>query len=90
MAADFMASPMVAESHSKLAPASIHVAEIDPLSSEGIAYHERLTQAGTPSCLTIYKGQGHTFAHWDGGDIQGSLDFVQRSKDALKKAYRCP
>ena len=39
---DFLASPILASSHSNLAPASIHLAEIDSLTSEGIAYHEKL------------------------------------------------
>ena len=46
MTEHFWASPILAESHANLAPASIHVAGVDTLTSEGIAYHAKLTEAG--------------------------------------------
>ncbi|KIX02047.1 uncharacterized protein Z518_07986 [Rhinocladiella mackenziei CBS 650.93] len=84
---EFTASPITASSHANLAPASIHVAEIDPLASEAIAYHEKLIKDGTPSTLKIYKGMGHPFAHWDGGRLDKALEFDEDSKRALKDAY---
>jgi acetyl esterase/lipase len=78
---------MVAESHTNLAPASLHIAEIDTLMSEGIAYHEKLKAAGTPSEMTIYKGVAHPFGHWD-GELPAAKDFIKNCIDALRKAYK--
>ncbi|KAI1380953.1 alpha/beta hydrolase fold protein [Hypoxylon crocopeplum] len=83
---DFRASPIVADSHANLAPAIIRSAEIDPLVSEGIAYHEKLLAAGTPSKLKIYKGQGHPFGHWDGVNPT-SKEFVNDCVSELKAAF---
>lgn len=83
---DFRASPIVAESFKNLAPASIHVAEIDPLKSEAEAYHEKLIAAGTPSKIKIYKGVGHTFGHW-GGELPAGAEFVEDISTALKEAF---
>jgi acetyl esterase/lipase len=87
MAEDLLASPILAPSHANLAPASIHVAEIDTLTSEGIAYHKKLLSAGTPSALKVYKGVGHPFGHWD-GELEAAKEFVRDTIDALKKAYK--
>ncbi|KAI2639146.1 alpha/beta hydrolase fold protein [Hypomontagnella submonticulosa] len=83
---DFRASPIVADSHANLAPAVIRCAEIDPLVSEGVAYHEKLTAAGTSSKLKVYKGQGHPFGHWDGSNPT-SKEFVTDCVDELKAAF---
>jgi len=84
---DFIGSPILAASHANLAPASIHVAEIDTLTSEGIAYHEKLLEAGTPSTLKVYKGVGHPFGHWD-GELEAAKEYVQDTIVALKKVYK--
>lgn len=84
---DFRASPILASSHANLAPASIHVAEIDTLTSEGIAYHSVLEAAGTPSSLKVYKGVGHPFGHWD-GQLDAGKEYVRDTLEALKKAYK--
>ncbi|KAI1823839.1 alpha beta hydrolase fold-3 domain-containing protein [Xylaria intraflava] len=84
---DFRASPLLAESHANLAPASIRSAEIDPLVSEAKVYHEKLLAAGTPSTMKIYKGQGHTFPQWH-GENPLSIEFVQDCIDDLKKAFK--
>ena len=78
---------MLASSHANLAPASIHVAEIDTLTSEGIAYHEKLLKDGTPSTLKVYRGVGHPFGHWD-GELEAAKEFVQDTIEALKKVYK--
>ncbi|KAI1104467.1 alpha/beta hydrolase fold protein [Jackrogersella minutella] len=83
---DFRASPIVATSHGNLAPAIIRCAEIDPLVSEGIAYHEKLEAAGTPSKLKIYKGQGHPFGQWDGASPTAQ-EFVSDCISELKTAF---
>ncbi|KAN0104771.1 alpha beta hydrolase fold-3 domain containing protein [Hyaloscypha variabilis] len=84
---DFRASPILAKSHSGLALASIHVAGVDTLTSEGIAYHQVLTNAGTPSTLKIYEGCGHPFGHWD-GQLDKAKEYVQDTIVALQKAYK--
>ncbi|OTB07047.1 hypothetical protein M426DRAFT_9123 [Hypoxylon sp. CI-4A] len=83
---DYRASPIVAESHANLAPAVIRCAEIDPLVSEGIAYHEKLTAAGTPSKIKVYKGQGHPFGHWDGKNPVAA-EFVSDCINELNLAF---
>lgn len=83
---DFKASPMLAESHNDLAPASIHVAGVDSLTSEGIVYHEVLTKAGTQSKLKVYEGCGHPFAHWD-GELEKAKEFVRDTIAAMREAY---
>jgi len=83
---DFRVSPILAASHCNLPPASIHVAGVDTLTSEGIAYHNTLTQAGTPSTLKIYEGCGHPFGHWD-GELDKAKEFLQDTLSAMKTAY---
>jgi acetyl esterase/lipase len=83
---DFRASPILASSHANLAPASIHIAGVDTLTSEGIAYHEILKKAGTKSTLKVYEGCGHPFAHWD-GELEKAREFVRDSLGALRSAY---
>jgi acetyl esterase/lipase len=87
MTEDFKASPILASSHANLAPATIHVAGVDTLTSEGIAYHNVLTRAGTPSTLKVYEGCGHPFGYWN-GQLDKAKEFVQGTIDALKKAYQ--
>ncbi|KAI1156448.1 alpha beta hydrolase fold-3 domain-containing protein [Nemania diffusa] len=86
-ARDFRASPLLAESHENLAPASIRAAEVDPLASEAGVYHEKLLAAGTQSKIKIYKGQGHTFPQWDGLN-PGSKEFVTDCVNDLKEAFK--
>lgn len=86
MTEDFKASPILASSHAGLAPASIHVAGVDTLTSEGIEYHNVLTRAGTLSKLKVYEGCGHPFGHWD-GQLDKAKEFVQDTILALKTAY---
>ncbi|KAI1176619.1 alpha beta hydrolase fold-3 domain-containing protein [Nemania sp. FL0916] len=86
-ARDFRASPLLAESHANLAPASIRAAEVDPLVSEAQAYHEKLLAAGSQSKIKIYKGQGHTFPHWDGLNSV-SKEFLSDCVDDLREAFK--
>jgi acetyl esterase/lipase len=87
MAEDFKASPILAVSHANLARATIHVAGVDTLTSEGIEYHNVLKKAGTPSTLKVYEGCGHPFGHWD-GQLDKAKEFVQDTISALKNAYQ--
>ncbi|CAK7217371.1 hypothetical protein SCUCBS95973_003126 [Sporothrix curviconia] len=87
-AADVRASPMVAANADLVgvAPASMHVAEIDPLRSEAEAYHARLTALEVPSQIKIYKGMVHPFGQWDGELPQGR-ELVVDIATALKAAF---
>lgn len=83
---DFRASPIVAGDFTRLAPASIHSAEIDPLVDEGRAYHNKLLAAGTPSDLTVYEGVGHPFGHW-AGELPAAREFRKNALSALRASF---
>jgi acetyl esterase len=54
-------SPISSPNFEGLAPAVVVTAEFDPLHDEGVAYHERLLEAGTTSRLLDYPGAIHLF-----------------------------
>jgi acetyl esterase len=59
--ADPRLSPLAANDLSGAAPATIVLAECDPLHDEGIAYAQRLEQSGVEVALREYAGQLHPF-----------------------------
>jgi len=74
------ASPLRAESLAGVAPALVVVCEFDPLRDEGVAYAERLRQAGVPVRLSEYEGMIHGFIR-----MQALID---RSQDLLHELGR--
>ncbi|XXH03731.1 hypothetical protein Hte_010137 [Hypoxylon texense] len=86
-ARDFRASPIAAPSHADLPPAIVFCAEVDPLQGEGAAYHAKLREAGVPSKLKVYKGQGHPFNQWDGASPTAK-EFVDDCIRELTVAFR--
>jgi len=64
--ADPMASPLLAADHSKLPPALIQVAELDPLREDGVRYAAALRAAGVAVRLTTYAGMPHGFLNFPG------------------------
>ena len=58
---DWRASPLRAREHSRLPPTYILTAGFDPLLDEGLAYAERLTQAGVAVTYECFEGQIHGF-----------------------------
>jgi acetyl esterase len=59
--ADPRLSPLAAEDLTGAAPATIVLAECDPLRDEGVAYARKLEQAGVEVELREYPGQIHPF-----------------------------
>ena len=59
-------APLIADDHSRLAPAEIIVAGYDPLRDEGIEYSEKLAAAGVPTNLVNYEGAVHAFMQFYG------------------------
>lgn len=59
--ADPYVSPLLATSHAGLPPATIIIAQIDPLRSDGEAYADRLIAAAVPVSIKLYQGVTHEF-----------------------------
>ncbi len=59
--ADWRASPLRAREHSRLPSAYVITAGFDPLLDEGLAYAERLEQAGVAVTYECFEGQIHGF-----------------------------
>ncbi len=55
------AAPLECDDLAGLAPAVVIVAGHDPLCDEGVAYANKLSQAGVPTTLLEYPGQFHGF-----------------------------
>ena len=61
-ARDPRASPLLAPSLSGMSPAYLALAGFDPLYDEGVAYGDRLREAGVEVSLADHRGQAHAFA----------------------------
>jgi acetyl esterase len=72
-----LAAPLRAELHG-LPPVLIHLAELDPLRSEGEALAAKLRAAGVPVELEIFAGLTHGFMR--------AAASVTKAKDATNKA----
>ncbi|WP_419229087.1 alpha/beta hydrolase [Gordonia sp. CPCC 205515] len=80
-------SPLLADDLSGVAPAYVIVAGFDPLRDEGIAYAERLREAGVPVTLDRASSLIHGFANMTliSPDARAA---VNRIGDALAGAFR--
>lgn len=81
---DFRYAPLIADDHSKLAPALVIVADHDPLRDEGVAYAEKLMASGVSVELVEYQGMIHPFLSLAGVLDQG-MRAIEKSAESLKK-----
>jgi len=71
-------SPLHAKSHVGLPPATIILAQIDPLRSDGEAYAERLIAAAVPVSIKLYTGVTHEFF--------GMVGLINEATEAMNHA----
>jgi hypothetical protein len=71
--------PMKARDHAGLPPATVLTAEFDPLRDEGLAYAERLAEAGVRVTQENYEGMIHGFF----GMLQEPFD-LEAAHDAME------
>lgn len=79
---DPRASPLLADSLEGLPPAYVAVAGWDPLRDEGIAYAERLREAGVPVTLRVHEDSAHPFINI------GAVDLGRRAQAEAIGALR--
>jgi acetyl esterase len=82
--ADIYAMPLLADDLSKLPPALVHTAELDPLRDEGKLYADRLAAAGNDVTYRMGERMTHSFirARFDGPAVAAEFQFIV---DFLKK-----
>jgi acetyl esterase len=80
------ASPLRAPSLNGVAPALVVVCEYDVLRDEGVAYHERLHQAGVPARLSSSEGMIHGFIRQP-AVIDRARDLLDESGAAIREAF---
>lgn len=80
------ASPLLANDLRGLPPALVITAEFDPLHDEGLAYAQRLADAGVPTRHTRYDGVMHEFFGLAGA-ISKAKDAVQEASDWLRQQF---
>ena len=84
---DWRASPLLAEDHRQLPPAFVLVAGYDPLHDEGVAYAQKLTEAGNRATLVNFGRQIHGFITM-GKVIDEANVAVRICADQLRAALR--
>ena len=82
---DWRASPLLADDLSGLPPALVLVAGSDPLRDEGVAYAQRLSEAGNKATLVSFERQIHGFITM-GRVINEANEAVEVCAAALKRA----
>jgi acetyl esterase/lipase len=78
---DARISPLRAADVSRLPPTAVHTAEFDPLHDEGLAYAERLRQAGVPTLYRCHPGMIHLFYGMRGLITYAAVAFAQMGAD---------
>lgn len=82
-AANPWVSPLLADDHGNLAPAYLSVGGFDPLRDEGLAYGEKLREAGVPVAVRRHDGMVHPFIN-----SPGLWRTARRALDDLAGAVR--
>ena len=80
---DWRYAPLLAPDLARLPPALVMVGEFDPLRDEGIAYAERLREAGVPVRLMDVPGMVHGFL-----SLRGTVDAARAALSAAADALR--
>jgi acetyl esterase len=83
---DFRYAPLIAGNLSRLPPALIVVGEYDPLRDDGVAYANRLREAGNDVELADYPGMVHPFFSM-GGAIDAGRRCMTEATAALRRAF---
>ncbi|MBL0887893.1 alpha/beta hydrolase [Myceligenerans indicum] len=73
-------SPMVADDLAGVAPAHVVVAGFDVLRDEGLAYAERLREAGVPASVQVATGHVHAFANATGASRNARLHLARAAR----------
>lgn len=81
--ADPWISPAFTRELHDLPPAVVVTAGFDPIRDDGLAYAERLREAGVPVELLHYAGQFHGFLNFD-GVLRAARDALDRIGAALR------
>jgi acetyl esterase len=79
-------SPLHAVKFEGLPPATVILAEIDPLRSDGEAYAEKLYNAGVPVRLEIFRGVTHEFFGM-GAVVAEAAEAVKIASQDLRDAF---
>lgn len=82
---DWRVSPVLAESHSGVAPALVISAECDPLISDGAAYARKLADDGVSAVHVTYSGMTHLFFGMRGA-LDGAFYAQRQAADAFRFA----
>ena len=77
------ASPLRAGDLEGLPPALVICAEYDPLTDEGLAYAEKLREAGVDARASVYPGMVHGFFRW-----RAAVDAAHAAMDEAAGALR--
>ncbi len=79
-------SPLRADDLAGLPPALVICAEYDPLTDEGLAYADRLREAGVPVRVSVHGGMVHGFFRWRGA-VDAAHEALREAASTLREAF---